>query len=79
MYRWSGEITLRLSPPGGSCSRQPLIKCTISRSIPGLSLVRLRNGRPMGCLVKAFLRGRHRWRLLVKSPRELDLQAYQTP
>ena len=22
------------------------------------------------------MRGRHRWRLLVKSPRELDIQAY---
>ena len=24
----------------------------------------------------AVVRGRHRWRLLVKAPRELDLQAY---
>jgi primosomal protein N' (replication factor Y) (superfamily II helicase) len=24
----------------------------------------------------AVIRGRHRWRLLVKAPRELDLQAY---
>ena len=24
----------------------------------------------------AVIRGRHRWRLLVKAPRDLDLQAY---
>ena len=24
----------------------------------------------------SLVRGRHRWRLLVKAPRELDLQAY---
>ena len=24
----------------------------------------------------AVIRGRHRWRLLVKAPREIDLQAY---
>ena len=24
----------------------------------------------------AVVRGRHRWRLLVKAPRELDIQAY---